>query len=301
MSRIQFFIGDADRVEWITESWVNALVSVVGTLVAVATIGATVWGLRRAQLRLHVNLGTCLVLGNDVTYGALSINVTNDSPATAQVGRVSIEDRQGKTFMLSARDGKTCPYRLDAHGGQATWMFDLQQVKEEVSTRWLGQPVELRGVVQVGRRRFFTTETVPIVDGTVGNANQPRRARVGQWWESVRHPEVQLLCAQVTAEGARAGICDLIVLNGGHGFAAPRQIGLVLMDSEGTLRATGAPLQRCGWIGPNKQVVVSVPLVDADDSAEGEYMWTILGSLHRLSALTRQQAAELLTEGTLPS
>lgn len=271
-------------------------------IVAIFTLAATIWGVQHTRLRLHPHLGTCVVIGKDVRFRALSIDVTNDSPATAQVGRVSIEDRQGKTFMLAARDGKACPYKLDGHGGQATWMFDLQQVTEEVSTRWLGQPVELRGVVQVGRRRFLTTEIVPIVNGTAGNANQPRRARVGQWWKSVRHPEVQLLGAQaVTAEGIRAGNCGLIVLNGGHGFAAPRQIGLVLMDSEGTPRATDMPLQRCGWIAPKKQVIVNVPLVDDDHSAEGQYMWTIPGSLHKVSALTRQRAEKLMTEGTLPS
>ena len=109
-------------------------------------------------------------------------------------------------------------------------------------------------------------------------------------------PGVQLLGAyRVTEENLRAGTCELVVLNTGRGFAAPRKIGLVVEGGDGTRHAMSEMLlHRCGWIRPGRQVMVRLPLVDKDSLGEGKYWWTMPGALHAVGALTRQEAEQMV-------
>jgi hypothetical protein len=294
--RVRSRLRHALRMGWLTELWTNTLVGIVGTLVTLGGIVAALWSVRRGRATLRVNLATATVIGDQMRYPSLRLGVTNDSPANAQLGRVAIEEPRGRQLRTTFRDGPRCPTTLNANGGNATWMFDLRQVEEEARTGWLGQRVELRGVIQVGGRRFRTNQTVTIVGGRMGPVKSAWKERATQWWSSVTRPGVQLLGAyRVTEENLRAGTCELVVLNTGRGFAAPRKIGLVVEGDDGIRHAMSEMLlHRCGWIRPGRQVMVSLPLVDKDSLGEGKYWWTMPGALHAIGALTRQEAEQML-------
>lgn len=262
----------------------DLLIQAVIALMSLAAFVVSIVAIRRTGPRLRIRASTGVVVfetGDPPFRTMILVEVTNNGGSEAIVGQVTLQSADGPdnfAFVPSpTHRGPALPYRLDANGGRATWMFDYAELRKIYETTLRDEELVLRPFLRIGAKVLRSRSRVVVNRPDDPTSKFTLRQKVNRFIRDWTHPRVQLsMMIRVPAIDLDRGLAPLAAENYGRWWSRPFTVTLVTQrqGSDTLERVDDVDQVRFPRIPPRRSRQVLVPLLD-DPAPDEELKWVV--------------------------